>query len=94
MFNKIKKVLRFIKITLISAVVVVGFLVISGGTMYFCYTQGQLDACNAMLRNDPNTQRFGLYCEQMVDGITVRSTVLKKSLFNITRDKVYFLIGD
>ncbi len=57
---------------------------------YVTYQTGQMEACNAMLRMDEiNTRKFGLYCDQRPEGVVVRSTVLKKSLFNITTDTVY-----
>lgn len=94
MLSKLKTLYRIIigafKIIVVSTIIFVVF----GFGFYASYTAGQMDACNAMLRNDPQTKNYGLYCEQMIDGIVVRSTVLKKSLFNITLDKTYFIIGN
>ena len=94
MIDKIKKIYRILK--LVVAVLLI-FAVVTGGfvaTVYVSYTAGQFEACNAMLRQDPNTRRFGLYCEQMANGVVVRSTVLKKSLFNITTGQTYFILGN
>ena len=89
------KLLRAYKILKLVTLILVVFGVVTGGfiaTVYVSYTSGQMSACNAMLRNDPNTRTYGLYCEQMIDGVNVRSTVLKKTLFNITTGTTYFII--
>lgn len=94
MLSKIKKISSWIKRVSVVALILGSAFLFYVGTIYVSYTQGQMDACNAMLRNDPQTKTLGLYCEQMPEGIVVRSTVLKRSLFNITFDKVYFSLGD
>lgn len=94
MWNKIKKIGRFLKRLTLVAVVISGLVLAQMTVIYVSYTEGQMDACNAMLRNDPNTRLYGLYCEQMAKGVMVRSSVLKKSLFNITLDETHFIIED
>ena len=54
------------------------------------YRYAQINTCNTMLRLHPDTKDFGLYCEDMDNGIHVRSTVLKKSTYNLTIDRPIF----
>ena len=86
MLNKLKKIYRYAKYTVIGLVIVLACVASCGAVMFACYTSGQMSACNVMLRNSPDQQDLGLYCERMKDGISVRSTVLKRTIFNVTRD--------
>ena len=88
-----KKLFRWIKGSLLIAAILASLVIGVSTLILVSYEQGQMDACNAMLRNDPNTELYGLYCEQMPNGVTIRSSVLKMSIFNLTLDKTYLMIG-
>ncbi len=94
MLDKLKLFFRASKKILAMLAVVLTVTGLFSLSYYFTYTLGQMEACNAMLRKRPDTITYGLYCDHKIEGIVVRSAILKKSLFNITTGKTYFMISN
>lgn len=81
--NLCKRIWKVLKVSVL-VVVALALLIIP---FYFTYTFGQLSACNALLRRNPGTRRYGLYCEHTSMGVLVKSTIYRKTLLNITTDE-------